>query len=91
MTKSDLADAITERIGYPQKESGEILEHIFETMKSALETGEPVKISGFGTFNVKTKKSRRGRNPQTGEAIELSARKVLIFKASALLKKMLIS
>ena len=60
---------------------------MFEIMKSTLETGEQVKISRFGTFNVKSKKVRKGRNPQTGETMVITARNVLKFNASPVLKR----
>jgi integration host factor subunit alpha len=65
------------------------VESVFDIMKSCLERGEKLKISGFGNFVVKDKKARRGRNPQTGDAIEISARKVLTFKSSQVLRKTL--
>ena len=89
MTKADLVDSIYEKIGLSKKESIQIVELVFEIMRSELEKGKKVKISGFGNFNVKNKNIRRGRNPQTGDAIEISARNVLTFKASPVLKKAL--
>ena len=89
MTKADLVDSIYESIGLSKKESIQIVELVFETMRSELEKGKKVKISGFGNFNVRDKNIRRGRNPQTGDAIEISARSVLTFKASPVLKKAL--
>ncbi len=87
MTKDDLVNAIIEKIGFSKKESFHIVDQIFEIMKSKLETGEQVKISGFGTFNVKDKKVRKGRNPQSGETMDITARNVLKFIASPVLKK----
>jgi integration host factor subunit alpha len=87
MTKADLVDSIYERIGLSKKESIQIVELVFEIMRSELEKGKKVKISGFGNFNVRNKNIRRGRNPQTGDSIEISARNVLTFKASPVLKK----
>ena len=87
MTKDDLVNAIIEKIGFSKKESFHIVEQMFEIMKTTLESGEQVKISGFGTFNVKDKKVRKGRNPQTGETMEISARNVVKFTASPVLKK----
>ena len=89
MTKADLVDSIYEKIGLSKKESIQIVELVFEIMRSELEKGKKVKISGFGNFNVRDKNIRRGRNPQTGDAIEISARSVLTFKASPVLKKAL--
>jgi integration host factor subunit alpha len=89
MTKTDLVSAICEKVGFSKKESTIMVDTIFETIRKALENNEKVKISGFGNFNTRRKKVRRGRNPQTGEAIEISARSVLVFKASSVLKKAL--
>ena len=89
MTKADLVEAIHTRIGFSKKESADIVELVFDTMKSTLEQGEKIKISGFGNFELRDKKSRVGRNPQTGEVIEISARRVLTFKPSQVLKNAL--
>ncbi len=86
MTKSDLVYAIFEHVGLPKKESAEIIEIIIETLKQTLTEGESIKISGFGTFNVRKKKARKGRNPKTGEEIEISPRSVVTFKPSLWLK-----
>ena len=89
MTKADLISAVYETVGFSNKESSRIVELVFELMRTALEQGEKVKISGFGNFSVRSKHVRRGRNPQTGDAIQISARNVLTFKASPVLKKAL--
>jgi integration host factor subunit alpha len=89
MTKADLIDAIYEKVGLSKKESTQIVELIFELMRKSLETNQKVKISGFGNFNIREKNIRRGRNPQTGDEIKISARSVLTFKASPVLKKVL--
>ncbi len=89
MTKADIIEMIYDKIGLSKKESSQIIELIFEIMRTSLENGEKIKISGFGNFNIRQKKVRRGRNPQTGEEIEISARSVLTFKASPVLKKIL--
>jgi integration host factor subunit alpha len=89
MTKADLVANLNEKIGLSRKESAMIVELIFEIMRGALEQGEKVKIAGFGNFNVRSKKVRKGRNPQTGDDIEISARRVLSFKLSPLLRKTL--
>jgi integration host factor subunit alpha len=89
MTKADLIEIIYEKIGLSKKESSQIIELVFEIIRTSLENGEKIKISGFGNFNIRQKKVRRGRNPQTGEEIEISARNVLTFKASPVLKKIL--
>lgn len=89
VTKADIVERINERIGYSKKESAEIVETLLETMKQSLGDGEKVKISGFGNFEVRAKSPRIGRNPQTKEEIEISARRVLTFKPSQVIKKMM--
>jgi len=89
MTKADLVDKIFEKIGLSKKEAQEIIEILFDTMKQTFVEGELVKISGFGTFNVRNKVARRGRNPKTGEELEISPRKVITFRASNQLKDVL--
>lgn len=87
MTKADIAERIQAGTGLTKKESVEMMEAVFSIMKSTLESGENLKVSGFGSFIVKTKADRRGRNPQTGEAITIEARRILTFKASTLLRQ----
>ncbi len=86
MTKADIVEKIHANTGMTQKESMEMVEAVFSIMKSTLETGETLKISGFGSFVVKQKSDRRGRNPQTGEAITIEARRILSFKPSTVLR-----
>ncbi len=86
MTRADLAQEIFERVGLPKREAQEIIEIILKTMMDALKEGETVKISGFGTFTVRKKTPRMGRNPRTGEEIEISARRVVTFRPSNLLR-----
>ncbi len=86
MTKADLVENVYLKTGFSKKESAEIVEGVFELIKQSLEQGEKIKIAGFGNFVVKHKASRRGRNPQTGEEIEISSRKILTFKPSQVLK-----
>ncbi len=87
MTKADIVAAIYEKVGISKTESSDVVESVFEILKEALQKGEKVKISGFGTFTVKEKNSRKGRNPQTGEGLTITARSVLSFKPSLVLKK----
>ncbi|RJQ16650.1 MAG: integration host factor subunit alpha [Nitrospiraceae bacterium] len=82
MTKADLADKLYEKIGLPKKEASAMVETLFESMKSILAEGESIKITGFGTFLVRKKGSRRGRNPKTGTELEIEQRKVVTFKPS---------
>ena len=90
MTKADIVDTVYEKVGgFSKKEAIEIVETVFEIFKKTLEKGERLKISGFGNFVVRDKKARPGRNPVTGKEITISARRVLTFKPSVLLKKAL--
>jgi integration host factor subunit alpha len=89
MTKADIIESIYEKVGLSKEESSRIVELVLETLKDTLENGEKVKISGFGNFVVRAKRSRRGRNPQTGDEIQITARKVLTFKSSPILKRAL--
>lgn len=87
MTKADIANNIFEKIGFSKKDSAEVVELIFATIKDSINGGENVKIPGFGNFMVRQKRARRGRNPQTGKDMTITARRVLTFKASPILKK----
>ncbi|MCK6555479.1 integration host factor subunit alpha [Candidatus Binatia bacterium] len=87
MTKGDIVERIYEKIGFSKKEASEVVESVFEIIKNRLGRGEKVKISGFGNFVVNAKRPRKGRNPQTGDEITISGRRVLTFKASQVLKK----
>lgn len=86
MTKGDIIERIYGRLGFSKKESAELVDRVFEILRGKLAAGEVVKISGFGNFVVREKDARRGRNPQTGEAIVLPPRRVLTFKPSSVLK-----
>ncbi len=86
MTKADIVEKIYEKVGFSKKESAELVESVFDLIKNTLEDGDKIKIAGFGNFVVKEKADRRGRNPQTGEEIIISARKILTFKPSQVLK-----
>ena len=87
MTKADIVENVYEKLGvYSKKEAAEIVEIVFEAIKETLAKGEKLKISGFGNFVVRQKASRLGRNPKTGDPITISARKVLTFKPSQVLK-----
>jgi integration host factor subunit alpha len=87
MTKAEIIDAVYDRVGgFSKKEAAEVVEAVFDTMKEVLADGQKIKISGFGNFVVRTKKQRIGRNPQTGDPIPISARRVLTFKPSQVLK-----
>jgi integration host factor subunit alpha len=86
MTKADLADKVYEKLSCTKDEAFDLVELTLETLKVAIAKEEHVKISGFGNFTVKHKAARRGRNPQTGEEITITPRKILTFKASQVLK-----
>ena len=86
MTKADIVEDVYKSVGFTKKESTEIVELIFETMRQTLEKRVTVKISGFGNFVIRKKRMRMGRNPQTGEEIKISPRRVLTFKPSQVLK-----
>ncbi len=86
MTKANLVETIFEKVGLSKKDAQDIVEVIFDTLKQTFREGESVKISGFGTFHVRKKNPRRGRNPQTGEELQISPRRVLTFKPSNQLK-----
>ncbi len=87
MTKADIVDKVCEQVGgFSKKEAADLVDQVFDTMKAVLETGEKIKISGFGNFVVREKKPRPGRNPQTGQEITIEARRVLTFKPSNVLK-----
>ena len=90
LTKADFVESVYSKIGgLSRRDSAEIVDMLFEAVKETLSRGEPVKISGFGNFVVREKKARVGRNPQTGNDIEISARRVLTFKPSQVLKDQL--
>lgn len=87
MTKADIVDKVCDKVGgFSKKEAADLVDLVFDTMKAVLESGEKIKISGFGNFVVREKKPRPGRNPQTGEEITIDARRVLTFKPSNVLK-----
>jgi integration host factor subunit alpha len=89
MTKNDIIQNIHKNLGYSKKDSAQLVENVFEIIKENLARGEKIKISGFGSFTVKEKQAQKGRNPQTGDEIEIGARKVLTFKPSQVLRKVL--
>jgi len=87
MTKAEIVAAVYTRLGgFSKKESADLVDLVFETMKETLGRGEKIKISGFGNFVLRDKRKRQGRNPQTGKPIVITERRVLNFKASQILK-----
>lgn len=89
MTKADIVERVYQKIGFSKKEASELVEMVFNSLKDELRQGDKIKVSGFGNFLVRKKQSRVGRNPQTGEQITISARRVLTFKPSQVLKAIL--
>src|SRR5580704_1345567 len=89
MTKADIIEKVYQKIGFSKKEASELVEMVFDQLKNVLCNGDKVKISGFGNFIVRGKKERIGRNPQTGDQIKISARRVLTFRPSQVLKALL--
>jgi integration host factor subunit alpha len=87
MTKADIAEHVYEKLGFSKSESSSTVEQFFAIIKGWFTEGENVKISGLGNFIVRKKKARRGRNPQTGDEIEIAPRTVLVFRLSQVLKK----
>ena len=87
MTKAEIVQALYSKVGgFSRKESAELVDLVFEMMKETLGRGEKIKVSGFGNFVLRDKRQRPGRNPQTGQPIKISERRVLTFKASQILK-----
>ena len=86
MTKVDIIESIYEKVGFSKKEVSKIVESVFDIIKETLKREDKIKISGFGNFVVRKKRSRRGRNPQTGDDIEITSRRILTFKPSQVLK-----
>jgi integration host factor subunit alpha len=86
MTKADIVEALYEKVGFSKKDAADLVELVFDQIKATLAQGSKIKISGFGNFVVREKRSRIGRNPQTGQSIEISARRVLTFRPSQVLR-----
>ncbi len=86
LTRMDLSDAIVRNVGLSRNESAEMVESVLNYMSDALVDGDQVKISSFGTFSIRDKAARVGRNPKTGEEVPISPRRVLTFRPSHLLK-----
>ncbi|OCG09203.1 integration host factor subunit alpha [Gilliamella sp. wkB178] len=80
LTKADIADRLAEKFNIDRQEAKVLVELFFEEIRVALERGEAVKLSGFGNFSIRDKNSRPGRNPKTGESVDISARRVVTFR-----------
>ncbi len=87
LTKFDIVERVAQICGYSKLEAAELVETVFKSIKDSLSNGEDVKISGFGNFVLRDKRSRMGRNPQSGRSMEISARRVMTFKVSQVLKE----
>lgn len=87
VTRADLAEAVYREIGLSRSESSELVESVIDYISGALLNGEQVKLAGFGTFSLRDKKERIGRNPKTGVEVTITPRRVLTFKASQILKE----
>jgi integration host factor subunit alpha len=88
LTKAELAELLFEQVGLNKREAKDMVETFFDEIRNALEGGEPVKLSGFGNFQLRDKPQRPGRNPKTGEEIPITARRVVTFHPSQKLKAM---
>jgi len=86
LTKADMAERLFEEVGLNKREAKELVERFFEEIRAALEDGTPVKLSGFGNFDLRDKNERPGRNPKTGEEIPITARRVVTFRPGQKLK-----
>lgn len=87
LTRADLAEAVFQKVGLPRNESSELVESVIREMIACLERGENVKLSSFGSFGVRDKRERVGRNPKTGEIVPITPRRVLVFRASNIMKE----
>lgn len=86
VTRADLAEAVYRAVGLSRNESAHFVENVLELISERLEAGETVKLSSFGSFSVRDKNLRMGRNPKTGEDVPIEPRRVLVFRASHVLK-----
>ncbi|RUO31674.1 integration host factor subunit alpha [Aliidiomarina sedimenti] len=86
LTKAEIAEHLSEKVGLSKKDAKDMVELFFEEVRAALESGEQVKLSGFGNFELRDKAERPGRNPKTGEDIPISARRVVTFRPGQKLK-----
>ena len=87
VTRTDLSEAVYQKLGLSRVESAELVEMVLETISERVVEGEPVKLSSFGSFLVRSKNERIGRNPKTGEEVPITPRRVMVFKPSNILKK----
>jgi integration host factor subunit alpha len=87
LTRADLAEAVFQKVGLPRNESAEIVERVLREIVAGLERGETVKLSSFGSFGIRDKGQRIGRNPKTGQEVPITPRRVLVFRASNIMKQ----
>ncbi|MDI6893318.1 MAG: HU family DNA-binding protein [Bacillota bacterium] len=87
MTKADLVDRVAERTGFTKKDSARFVEALFDAMTEGLAAGNKISLVGFGSFSVRRRAARKGRNPQTGTEIKIGARKVPVFRPGKALKE----
>ncbi len=87
LTRADLAEAVFEKVRLPRNEAAELVELVLKQVVYALERGESIKLSSFGSFGLRQKSERVGRNPKTGEVVPITPRRVIIFKASNIMKE----
>ena len=87
LTRKELAEAVADQLGYPRSSCAEIVDSFFDTIKTALMGGKPIKIVHFGTFSLRDKNPRNGRNPRTGESILIKKRQMVSFKPSKILRE----
>tara|TARA_B100001964_G_scaffold161022_1_gene176774 strand:+ start:394 stop:693 length:300 start_codon:yes stop_codon:yes gene_type:complete len=87
LTKSDIVEELNDKIGLNKREAKELVDSFYENIKTLLSQGHEVKLSGFGNFQLKNKSSRPGRNPRTGENVEITARRVVTFRSGQKLKE----
>ena len=87
LTRADLAEAVFQKVGLPRNESAEIVELVLREIVASLERGQTVKLSSFGSFGIRDKGQRIGRNPKTGQEVPITPRRVLVFRASNIMKQ----
>ncbi len=87
LTRADLAEAVFQKVGLPRNESAELVELVLREIVAGLERGETVKLSSFGSFGIRDKGQRIGRNPKTGQEVPITPRRVLVFRASNVMKQ----
>ena len=87
LTRADLVEAVVIKVGLPRHEAAELVETVLQELSSTLARGEQVKLSSFGSFGIREKRQRIGRNPKTGKEVPITPRRVLVFRASNIMKK----